>query len=315
LSEDLTLSEIMEHSHKSGSKLSLLIGNGLLYSHPCPEISNVLNVKEQSQFLEKVFEKCKNIAVNHPELILEEVRIALMTHFLDFYINNFPEKMTDFFKKYNYSCHNFLRKFKNIFTTNYDPLIYWSCLQDVKLFDDGIFGELPHSIDEIEQALREMSYKIPLYYLHGAYHFYYIMKEDQQYVIKKSTSGMRDLSKYLREYVDNRKNNPDQKPLIVMEDRDFIKKELIQNNAYLEFCFRQFTKIEGQLLVYGLSFETDQHLLQAICENKKLDTVYITYRQKGKKDKLRKALPKNTTNVFFIKIENERDGQLIWSPI
>jgi len=27
-------------------------------------------------------------------------------------------------------------------------------------------------------------------------------------------------------------------------------------------------------------------LLQAICENKKLDAVYITYRQKGKKDKL-----------------------------
>jgi hypothetical protein len=175
-------------------------------------------------------------------------------------------------------CYAFLKQFietqGKIFTTNYDLLLYWVLMRNVKNdiqvsdgfgreADDFVEGEYK-TADELDWSeLRWGKHKDAqnIYYLHGALPFFdtgtEIIKEEYevgQNLLDKIQSRMAK-----HEY-----------PIFVTAGDGNDKLKQIMHNSYLSFCFEQFTKMSGSLITYGFGFgEYDEHIVHAINEASK----------------------------------------------
>lgn len=164
-----------------------------------------------------------------------------------------------------------LNKFENVFTTNYDLILYWIKMSDpilTETLDDGFRRPVGPSNDIHFHTFPNRG----LYFLHGALHLYRpsrlgtLIKEHA----RAKDYKVKDLSTLIRERISN-----GDIPLFVAEG-DGLKKELfIQQDDYLRKCHEHFRDISGTLVTYGISFENDEHLLKAIASNRYLSKIYI----------------------------------------
>jgi hypothetical protein len=154
-------------------------------------------------------------------------------------------------------CGAFLRNFANVFTVNYDLLLYWVILKmGGYTFTDG-FG-----LGQTVGGFRTFSENgdCNTYYLHGALHLFLGSKRETLKRIVTSGTIISDISDTIR--------SRQELPLFVSEGTALQKMARINSVPYLRYCYDQLKYLTDTLFIFGHSIaENDFHLYDAIFES------------------------------------------------
>lgn len=165
-------------------------------------------------------------------------------------------------------CAKFLKPYHNVFTTNYDALLYW-----VEMSDPELLGQDGFRADEDEPDAPHVIFREHvrdnkgIFFVHGALHLF--MKGGQ---IRKhcwNRTGKR--------IIENVQESLEQGeyPLFVAEGEPLKKLEQIRRNGYLSYCYDKLGRVEKNLVVFGLSFaHGDQHIADLIAKAK-IHSLYV----------------------------------------
>lgn len=291
--EVMTFEDAKKHLVSKKKPISLLMGNGFSMAYDPGIFSynalfDFLKSKED-KLLNKLFEavKTKNFELVMQQLdttiallqafepdskLIEQIKTAgdsLKSSLLKSIQELHPEHVYKMPEEKSQSCANFLSGFLNsggqIFSTNYDLLLYWVLMrQAIQNPVDGFGYELENPVEVAEGAEKEWSDLIwgpnvseqNVHYLHGALHIFdrgsEILKE------KYNAQG------YL---LDNVKARLDQGsyPIFVTAGNGEEKLAHIRHNRYLSHSYDQLSKIDGYLMSFGFNFgEYDEHIIEAI---------------------------------------------------
>jgi len=182
-----------------------------------------------------------------------------------------PERPFEISSESYRACRQFLKKFDNIYTMNYDILLYWALMQndvdDLQLTPDDGF-RAPSGNEDADYVAWESHHSGTVHYLHGALHLF-----DAGYELRKYTWSRTDLAiiDQVRHALDN-----EMYPLFVSEGESKIKMARIQHNAYLHRCFRSIGSIGGSVFVFGHSLaENDNHILHQMMSSR-VRNIYIS---------------------------------------
>ena len=154
---------------------------------------------------------------------------------------------------YQYECaRNFMMELRNVFTVNYDLLLYWIVNKNnIKPFgyhkSDGFFYDT--WTNENSQSI---------FFLHGGLHIY-----DDGIDVKKHTFR-NDINSSI---VDQVRNYLEQGsfPLFVSEPTFEKKLIRIKHHPYLNYCFEELKSLSGTLFIYGHSMaDNDRHIFDQI---------------------------------------------------
>lgn len=290
-------------------KLNLLIGNGFsiaynkeIFSYNAlskfvqntnnenlHKLFNIINTNNFEQIMRelKLFEKIakefneNDALANTLEKISNDLKVSLINAVEELH----PEVVFSISDDECKSCSNFLADFLDskgqIFSTNYDLLLYWVLMRaNLPNCIDG-FGRDLENEDELvkgEEAefseLRWGKHKEEqnIHYLHGALPIF-----DSGYdIVKEEYDG-----RYLLEKIKNRmsKNNY---PIFVTAGTGEEKLNHIMHNHYLSYCYDSLCRISGSLVTFGFNFGAyDEHIIRAVNKaaaqspEKKLWSIYI----------------------------------------
>ena len=182
-----------------------------------------------------------------------------------------PARPSDISDQEYAACRLFLAPFKNIYTLNYDLLLYWTkmhTLSNEKQDSDDGFRK-PEDEAGAPYVVWESgnSHQQNTWFLHGALHLYDTGTELQKYTwINTGVALIDQIREALaRGYF----------PLFVAEGSSAEKLERIRHSDYLAKGYRSFESISGALFVLGHSFAAnDEHYLKRI-ERGKVRELYV----------------------------------------
>lgn len=172
-----------------------------------------------------------------------------------------PEKPYDIRNDEVLSCREFLANFDNIYTLNYDLLLYWAIMNEQeniseKTYDDGF--RMPNTGMEDYVAWNiEKTNKQNVFYMHGALHIFDAGDELKKFTWKHT--GVSLIEQIRAALVAN------MYPMIVAEGTSKQKLAKINHSNYLSRAYRSFSNIKNSLFIFGHSFaESDDHILGLI---------------------------------------------------
>jgi len=152
------------------------------------------------------------------------------------------------------SVRRFLSRFSQIFTVNYDLLMYWARNQDLEPAwetDDGFRAERQWKGYGTAQAI---------YFLHGGLHLYEVSAGVRKHAYTGVVGG--GIVGQVRE---NLNMAPPRFPLFVAEPTHQKKKERIDRSPYLSYCLRALANVVRPIFILGHSMdENDAHIFEAI---------------------------------------------------
>jgi len=129
-----------------------------------------------------------------------------------------------------------------------------------------------------------------VFYLHGALH----LIENSDKTVKVTQDEFKKMIEKVKEKWDE-----GYEPLTVLESTPEAKVNRINQSPYLTKCFNELQNISGSLVTHGLSFmSSDQHIIDAINNNTKLDKIYVGY-YNTLTDEIQQAFENNDKVVFF----------------
>ena len=168
------------------------------------------------------------------------------------------------------ACAAFLQTFVasggNIFSTNYDLLLYWVLMRN-NLFEhiDGCGRELVNDTGEYmkpeDQIWSDLTWgkhrnKQNVFYLHGALPFF----DNGVEVVKEEYT----VFNYLLENISARMEKGEY-PIFVTAGDGQQKLKHITHNQYLTYCYDSFCQAEGSLVTFGFGFGPyGEHIIDAI---------------------------------------------------
>lgn len=224
---------------------------------------------------------------------------------VDIITNNHPEKITEISDNKFNSTINFIKEYKNIYSLNYDLLLYWTTeklrekinnkiIQDKTEFIDGF-----HNSDNGQDVVFDNnSRNNTCFYLHGALHIF----DNGNEIIKKTYSRT---GKPLKEQITEELNN-NRYPVFVSEGTSKQKKTKIIHNAYLNHCYKSLSSIGKNLIVFGTMLKSnDEHIQDAILKSKVANIYFgVSNLEKGKNDlnsfiEKNNNLEKNKKKILF----------------
>jgi hypothetical protein len=151
--------------------------------------------------------------------------------------------------------------YSDVYSTNYDLVLYWSMMNNPARFKDFMWGEAQgersNLFDISDTEVRNQNTATTnVLFLHGALHLY---KYSGGRTFKKTWGVDGNL-------LDQFDVQPDDIPLFISEGTSRDKLSAILRNDYLSFAYERFSKHPGCLVVFGHSLtpEYDQHLLDAL---------------------------------------------------
>ncbi len=159
------------------------------------------------------------------------------------------------------ACVAFLKPYDNVFTTNYDLLLYWASMHghangDLE-FQDGFRSSVEHPDAKYVVFNKRLGRNKGLFYMHGALHLFESRGEVRKHCWNRSDVT---LTQNVIESLDH-----DVYPLFVAEGDSLRKLEHIQRSGYLWYCYQKLQSIETSLVVCGSSLgQSDEHILNAI---------------------------------------------------
>jgi hypothetical protein len=288
-----SLDDVMSYLAKNNRKPNLLLGNGfsMAYDRKIFSYNALFNfvAKLGDQELTRLFEatKTENFelimsqlklfvellnAFESKEGIQDRVRRAserLQQSLLDAISQLHPEHVFQMSDDRVTACASFLKDFLqsggDIFTTNYDLLLYWVLLRGgVENHVDGFGRELLNPIaakNGEEQQWSELRWgpnqnQQNIHYMHGALPIF----DARHNLIKEEyTSDAFLLNKITKRL------NEGQYPVFVTAGNGEEKLEKIRHNRYLSFCYDSLCVAEGSLVSFGFNFgDYDGHIIDAI---------------------------------------------------
>ncbi len=167
--------------------------------------------------------------------------------------NTHPDRPTEVSTDQFTSVRRFLSRFDQIFTVNYDLLFYWARNMDNLppenySTDDGFRAGCKWQGHETKQNV---------HFLHGGLHIFDSKTAIEKHASTKLGTGIVDL---MRANLDKGKF-----PLFVSEPTSAKKKQKIEHNPYLDFCFRSLGKVKGTFFIQGHSMDVnDKHIFDAL---------------------------------------------------
>lgn len=290
--EILTYSSMLEYLKKNKREKHLLLGNGFSIAYD----SSIFSYNALNQFIEtidnEVLKKLFSIVDNKNfELVMqqldnfceiaelfgtdkillskikdasEELKNSLINAVKELHpahVFTIPEEKSN-------TCFNWLNEFLlsngNVFTTNYDLLLYWVLMRNKAEHHTDGFGRdklseeyVPY--DEAEYSeLRWGKHKEKqnVHYLHGTLPFF----DNGIEIIKEEYTS----EHYLLENIKERMGNKEY-PIFVTAGNGREKLMNIMHNKYLSFCYEKLCNIQGSLITLGFNFgEYDDHIIDAI---------------------------------------------------
>lgn len=304
--ELMTYQQVIESLNKKGRQKHLLLGNGFSMSYD----SGIFSYNALSEFLEnldndilqklfqiiktsnfellmeqldnvaqiaEVFEADKKVVANirkATETLKESLIVAIK--------KLHPEHVFEIPDEKSKACAGFLNEYLandgNIFTTNYDLLLYWVLMRNqLDKIGDG-FGRETDETDEwidpdsrVWSELRwgKNSDSQSIFYVHGALHLFDtgidVVKEeyDSEHVLLENVKARMAKKEY---------------PIFVTAGNGEEKLSHIRHNRYLSYCYDMLSNIDGSLICFGFGFGAyDEHIIAAITKAAK--------KKKGKDDK------------------------------
>jgi hypothetical protein len=206
---------------------------------------------------------------------------------------------------------HYFRNGGQIFTTNYDILLYWVLMRNaLKHHVEGFGRELENPgefvpADEMEfSELRWGKYKERqnVHYLHGALAFFDtgidIVREEYE-------NG-----NYLLENIEARINKQEY-PIFVTSGDGNDELRHIMHNRYLSYCHEQLSCIQGSLVTFGFNFGPyDHHIIEAINAaakygrrvGDKLHSVYIGVYSEEAKNYIEASAGRSSAGRFKCKV-------------
>lgn len=152
------------------------------------------------------------------------------------------------------SAREFLSHFREIFTVNYDLLLYWTVNQPTgaeTVRRDGFAR--PEGVLIWRRPLVAAGQEI--YWLHGAVHFHV-----QDGRVRKLESGSGRLMDQLQYNLTEGRY-----PLVVTEGSREDKEARIARSAYLTYCHQRLRQASGTMFIHGMALsENDNHILEAL---------------------------------------------------
>jgi hypothetical protein len=152
------------------------------------------------------------------------------------------------------NCIEFLKNFSNVFTLNYDLLLYWVILEDTRRFSDG-FG-----LGKKANGFRgpfEVGANCNIYNVHGGLHLFKTASGETE----KCLMGRQGIIDAIADVIVDAKRLP----IYVAEGSSIAKMNRINSNGYLKHCFSQLSSMEGSCFIYGHSADqNDEHIYRAI---------------------------------------------------
>jgi len=148
-------------------------------------------------------------------------------------------------------CRDFIGQFDNVFSLNYDLLLYW-----VRCYEGNYLG-----VDSFNKVNRELLFSeaddANIFFPHGALFL------TRHGVSARKTSNS-DQDPILNRTIRNIQSGVF--PLCVSEGTGEQKKKAIFSNEYLSFCYKSISRSKGVFFTFGCSFmdEKDDHIIEAM---------------------------------------------------
>ena len=238
--------------------------SGLFERYGTTNFEEVLRQLDEGEWLANHYRLEKTDSSLDMKKDYEQVKQALVESIA----TNHPARPDSVEQRLLHSASAFLRQFHDVYTTNYDLLLYWASLVDGSFpFEDG-FGRESDTDDSYCVFLPSGSSAKHTYFLHGALHLYTEGGEVRKRVWQ--STGIR-LMEQIRDALDSKEY-----PLIVSEGDSHSKHKRIEASSYLSHCQRKFQNIQGNLFIYGFSLsQQDRHILDWIVNNTSLKRLFI----------------------------------------
>ena len=221
------------------------------------QLDNVAQIADVFGADQNVVQNIRNATTTLKESLIEAIKELHPEH-----VFSVPEEKS-------LACASFLNSFLSsegqIFTTNYDLLLYWVLMRNnIENAIDGFGRDAEESdkwIPEDERQFSELRWgkyksKQTINYLHGALQLFDTHIE----VIKEEYNS----ENFLLENIKARMGKKEY-PIFVTAGNGFEKLSHIVHNKYLAYCYESLSSISGSLICYGFGFGPyDEHIIDAI---------------------------------------------------
>ena len=157
---------------------------------------------------------------------------------------------------------DFLNYFDNIFTLNYDVILYWlNIYGSFESWDGFGFGK---TLNPILHGPFKENAACKIFNIHGGLHLF----KDAGGNVNKVLKGEKGLIENITDFIKNRKF-----PLYVAEGDSASKLEKIKSNAYLTHCLNTLTETTNDIFIFGHSADdNDEHIYKAAFTPKDKDS-------------------------------------------
>lgn len=166
------------------------------------------------------------------------------------------------------TCIKFLNHFSQLYSLNYDLLLYWVQLAATDNFKDGFgLGDERHGF---RGPFKEDAY-CNVYNLHGGLHLFQTTEGD----IEKRLMGANGVIDAIAATI----TNEQRLPVYVAEGTTKAKMAKINSVPYLRYCYDMLSASQGVAFIYGHSAdENDEHIYRALFQAS-LDHIYFCIHQ------------------------------------
>ena len=232
------------------------------------DFEKVMRALRQAQLLVKAYSPSKKRLVRRLKRDANSLRNILA----EVIASNHPERSNEIADYQFQSCRTFLNNFKNIYTLNYDLLLYWALMKDdiddlnLKC-DDGFRQSDEGPMEYVVWNMNDPGQQ-NVFYMHGALHVFDARDEVQKYTWSNTGIALID---QIREALETGLY-----PIYVSEGTSKSKMDRIMHSSYLARGFRSMSQIGGSLFIFGHSLqENDEHVLKCI-QDSKVSSVYVS---------------------------------------
>ena len=254
-------------SYNSLSKFVEKVGNETL-----TKLFNIINTTN----FELVMQQLDNVtriveAFDADPVLVEKIRAAskqLKESLIDAIKELHPEHVFELKETKSKACaavlNEFLNNGGNIFTTNYDLLLYWILLRnDLQNKGDGFGRDADETTEYLapeDRTYSELRWdrnkeSQSVHFVHGGLHIFDTGIE----IVKEEYTG-----EWLLNNIKNRLEKK-QYPVFVAAGSSNEKLAHIMHNRYLAYCYESLCSISGSLISFGFGFgEYDEHIIAAI---------------------------------------------------
>lgn len=266
---------------------SILLGNGFSYDYcayttllgksglpadlPCRRLCDRMGTKnfeqvilalEDASVIAKAYgnDEQSDILVRDAELVRRDLITAIQaahpTHL---------DKMLDVIP----ACVEFLNPFKQVFTTNYDLLLYWVVIRSGGKFGDGFLNA--RDADGFRGPFAEDD-RCNVYNVHGGLHLFVRTDGELEKRLAGPDGGIEAIGRTIAE--------KKRFPLYVAEGSTESKQRRIRESRYLNLCFQRLKESTGCFFVYGSSAgENDAHIFDAVFRSRIKRLYFCIYDQ------------------------------------